>query len=213
VVVRGASPGATLMVGYVANPTPEVFAFVTADVTLADPGQPGKSVRMDYDKPRVTVLSAGDGKDTPSRFEHSRLAPGRYFVFAGIKPGPWVGKWVTATAGGTHTADLVIDATQTGGLEVSVPLEVVGKTKAVPAEEPGQPAINPTVFDVIALQCGFERDIVARKALYTGLAAGKCDVRAGAYSQVVEVIAGKTAELDLAKTPELRKEPEPKPKP
>jgi hypothetical protein len=62
VTVRGASPGATVVAGYVANPTPEVFAFATADLPLAEPGQPGKSVRMDYDKPRVTVLSAGDAR-------------------------------------------------------------------------------------------------------------------------------------------------------
>src|SRR5262249_9036914 len=64
----------------------------------------------------------------PTRYEHSRLAPGRYLVFASIVGGgPMAWKWVTVTPTTTMTVDFTLDPMQVGGLEVGAPLEALGK--------------------------------------------------------------------------------------
>lgn len=214
VTVRGAAADATVVVGYAANPTPELFPLSTTESRFQEATAAGGWVRADYDKPRVTFLSPGNGKDVPGKYEHSKLAPGRYLVYARIKDGPAAAKWVDVKAGMAHAADLVVDAAQTGGVEITVPVEVLGKVQMVPTDEPGTPPLDPALFTAITWQLGLERDIVARKAVYKGVTPGRYEVRAGGRSKVVEIVAGKTAELDLEKKdPEPPKKDEPKKEP
>ena len=52
---------------------------------------------------------------------------------------------------------------------------------------------------VIALNMQLERNIIVRKALFKNLAPGRYEVRAGNDSRFVEIVAGKTLELDFDK--------------
>ncbi len=227
IAVVGGKNDDSLIVGYLATPSPELFAFATTDLPLQEAVGVARSARVDYDKPRVTLLTMGASKDGPARYEHSRLTPGRYLVFAGVKGGATVGKWVNVTSTGTHSLDMTVDATQTGGLEVSFPVEVLGKAQVAPAsDDMNQEPTDPALFTAIALQLGLEQEIVARKAVFKGLIPGKYEVRAGGHSRIVDVIAGKIVELDFdkklepkktepigpeIKLPEPKKTPEPKP--
>ncbi len=216
VTVRNAPPAAVLIVGYASTPTPTSVAFGSAEIGLGEPVVPPRWVQSVYDKPRVTNLVGGDGKDVPSRYEHSRLTPGRYLIFATLKNGPAAWKWLDVPENGTVRADLTIDAAQTGGLEIGVPLEAVGKVQLAPADEPGRPATDPNLFIAICWQLGLEQPIVARKALYKNLTPGRYEVRTAGRSAVVEVVAGKTVEFDFDKKPPPPKPevaPEPKPRP
>ncbi|MCE9561636.1 MAG: hypothetical protein K8U57_06235 [Planctomycetes bacterium] len=159
----------------------------------------GQSKRSNQDKPRIMMLYAGDGKQTPSYYEHSKLTPGRYLVFAGVGGGANAWKWVDVKAGGTITADLTVDGTQTGGLEVTAPLEAVSKVRLTPADEPGHPPLDEGLFEALAFHLGLEQQIVNRKALFKNLAPGRYEVRAAKQSRTVDVVAGKTVELDFEK--------------
>jgi hypothetical protein len=204
VTVRGATPGIALVTGY-ANPKATMFPVVVIDVPLGNPNSPW--AQRDYDKPRVTSLIAGDGKETPSRYEHSKLTPGRYLAFATLKGGgPVAWKWVEVGPTSTITADLVVDATQVGGLEVTAPLGALDKVQLAPADDPDRPPLDESLFIGLAWQLGLEKPIVARKALFKGLGPGRYEVRAAKQIRVVEIVAGKTVELDFDKKPE----PEPK---
>lgn len=204
VTVRGATPGTALVTGY-ANPNPTMFPVVVVEVVPGNDTIPWG--QRDYDKPRVTSLVAGDGKNIPSRYEHSKLSPGRYLVFATLKGGgPVAWKWVDVRATDTITTDLVVDVTQVGGLEVTVPLEALDKVQLAPADEPGRPPLDESLFIGIAWQFGLEKPVVDRKALFKNLGPGRYEVRAAKQIRVVEVVAGKTVELDFDKKPE----PEPK---
>lgn len=218
VTLRGAPVDSVLVVGYAATPTPTTSAFGVGEIRVGDPVLPVRWSQTTHDTPRVTTLIAGDGKTVPSRYEHSKLAPGRYLVFAAVKNGPVAWKWVDVTKDSTVAADLTIDATQTGGLEVTVPLEALGKVQLGPAEESNHPPLIDGLFQGVALQLGLEQSIVQRKALFKNLAPGKYEVRASRQTRIIEIVAGKTAELDFdkkpiepKKPPEVAPEPQPKP--
>ena len=216
VTVTGAAPGAVLVTGYAASPngmTSQV-GIAAVDIELAESAGGLKWATLDHDKPRVTSLIAGDGKKTPSRFEHSKLTPGRYLAFAQLKDGPAAWKWVDVAEKSTVKADLSIDATKVGGVEVTAPLGSLSKMQMAPADEPHRPPLDATLFELIALQLKLERDIVARKALFKNLAPGRYEVRDKASGQirVVEIVAGKTVELDFDAKP-LPTKPDPAPMP
>ena len=195
VKVIGAEPDATLTVGYAANPSPELFPLGAVEAPL-DQTVP---VHSTYDKPRVSSLVAGGGKNMPSRFEHSRLLPGRYLVFAALKQGPVVWKWVDVGPQSTSTVDLSIDVKQTGGLEVNAPLEALDKVQLVPADDPLRPPLTDLLFGGLAMQLQIEQPIIARKALFKNLSPGRYEVRANKQIRHIEIVAGKTMELDFDK--------------
>lgn len=218
VMVTGTAPGAVLMTGYAASPNgmASPVGIAGVDIELAESPDGPKWTERNDDKPRVTFLIAGDGKNLPSRFEHSKLTPGRYLVFAAIKNGPAAWKWVDIAAQSTEKADLTIDAAKTGGLEVTAPLGSLNKIQMAPADDPRHPPLDGTLFELIAMQMKLEQDIVARKALFKNLGPGRYEVRDKASGQirVVEIAAGKTIELDFdAKPVPKQSEPAPDPKP
>lgn len=214
--VIGAVPNTTLRVGFVGYPSSEVGS---ADAELREPVTPIRWTQSDRTKPPVTTLIAGDGKNTPSRYEFSKLPTGRYLVFAVLAPaGPVAWKWVTILPGESHTVDLTIDTTQTGGVEVSAPLEAVKTVQIVPADKPDLRMHDSTLFAICNLQLGqfgLEKPIIARKALYKHLTPGQYEVKAGGQTRVVEIIAGKTLELDFEKpaTVPAKTEAAPEPRP
>jgi hypothetical protein len=207
VTVRNLGPRFDLRVGYLGITGPEQFVLGAGDIDIDPDAPPNRSSQFVYDKPRVTNLVAGDGKAVPTRYEHSRLAPGRYLVFVSlVGGGPVAWKWVTVTPTTTVTVDFTLDPAQTGGVEVGAPLEALGKAHLVPVNDhPGPVAVYPNAAYAIALHLRLEQDIVARKALFKNLAPGKYEVRAGGQIRLVEIVAGKTLELDFD-----RKPPEPK---
>jgi hypothetical protein len=144
VKVRGGPATATLRVGYGGSaPTQTTLPTGGTEIQVGGMMDADRWTQTSIDPPRVTSLVAGDGKDIPARYEHSKLTPGRYLVFAQLKDGPAAWKWVNVNARSTIAADLTIDATQVGGVEVTVPLGVLGKVQLAPAEDPGQPAMTP----------------------------------------------------------------------
>jgi hypothetical protein len=200
------------------NPNPKLFCFGQSQVTLAPlvAGNPRMVREVTHENPKVvTSIVAGDGVSVPGRFDHANLPPGRYLVYATLAGGgPVAWKWVDVGPNSALTVDLALDANLTGGVEVVVPPTALGKVQLIPADEPGAPPTDPTLAAVIALQLGTEQDVAARKALFKNLAPGRYEVRAGGESRVVEVAAGKTAELDFDKKPVPPKsEPAPGPKP
>lgn len=219
VTVNGAGPKPVLITGYAASPNgaSSQVGIAALDIELSESPDGPKWTQRNDDKPRVTSLIAGDGKKTPSRFEHSKLTPGRYLVFAALKDGPISWKWVDVGAQSTEKVDLVIDATKTGGLEATAPLGSLSKVQMAPADDPARPPLDTTLFELIAMQLKLEQDIVARKALFKNLGPGRYEVRDKASGQVrvVEIVAGKTVELDFDANPVPKKAdsaPSPKPK-
>lgn len=212
VTLHNVAPKVDVRVGYLGIVGPELFVLGAGEIDIDSSAPANRSTQFSYDKPRVTNLIAGDGKAQPSRYEHSRLAPGRYLVFAAVSGGPIAWKWVTISATTTITVDFTLDPTQAGGVEVGTPLEALGKVHLVPVnEQPGQAPLDANVGFAIGLHLRLEQDIVARKALFKNLTPGKYEVRAGGQIRIVEIVPGKTVELDFDKKPlEPKKEAEPK---
>ncbi len=198
VQVRNAPQPAVLLTGYAAYPTIDQFPLAAVDIELGEPVEPPRWEQRDYDRPRITSLIAGNGKDVPSRFEHSRLTPGRYIVFAQLKNGPAAWQWLDVKEQTTAHVELTIDAATTGGVEVTAPVGALGKAHLAPAD-PLRPMLDPTLALGLALQLGWEQDIVQRKALFKNLAPGTYEVWIGGEVRRVDVVAGKTAEVDFEK--------------
>jgi len=137
-------------------------------------------------------------KDEPVPYEHVKLKPGRYLLSVALVGGPTVSKWVEVAADSKLTENFTIDATKTGGVEVSVPTGVMGKVLIAPADEPNKSALDADLFRAVCLQVMRQDiDIVSGKALIKNLAPGKYEVRAGELKGTVEIVAGKTSELAL----------------
>ncbi len=213
VTVLGAPPTSLLRVGYFVDERPGVLHLGSADLTLSDLMSSVGLLRNDSDQPRITYLLAGDGKTATARYEHSKLTTGRYLVFARLTSGPIAWKWLAVLPGETQTVDLTIDATQTGGIEIVVPLEAVKEVEMVPADKPGYHALEPLMFAACSLHVGLVQPIVAQKAVFKNLAPGRYEVRAAGQSRTVEIIAGKIIELDFDKPFTVPEKPEPAPEP
>jgi hypothetical protein len=196
--VTGAKPDAEVRVSYVAFTGPQVF-FKELQLPFDPvPELQARWTRDEADRPRVSTFVAGDGRGRPFRYEHVKLNPGRYLVSAAVVGGPAVWKWVELPPGGTLMENLVLDASKTGGVEVTVPAGVTGKVYLAPADDPARPALELELFVAVAFQVvRQDTDLVGGKALVKNLAPGRYEVRAGELRGLVEVSAGKTAELVL----------------
>ena len=67
----------------------------------------------------TTTFVPGDGLSRHFRFEHVKLAPGRYLVTIAVAGGPTVWKWVDIAAGTAITENFALDVSATGSVEVS----------------------------------------------------------------------------------------------
>jgi hypothetical protein len=194
VAVTGAKPSDEVRVSYVAFTSAGVH-FKDMKLVFAPP--PTMLVLFERDESSTFVRGMLNGE--PFRYEHVKLAPGRYLVSAGVTGGPAVWKWVDVAAGGALTENFAVDAARTGGVEVSTPPDVKGKVFAAPADDPTQPALDANVFNAVSMHVVRQDcDVLSGKALLKNLAPGKYEVRVGDLRGTVEVVAGKTAELTLA---------------
>ncbi|HJZ59650.1 MAG TPA: hypothetical protein VKE74_32195 [Gemmataceae bacterium] len=199
-------PQPKVMIGYFGWPDDPkdrkpVFGMAEKEKLVEDHPAPASS-QTDGPDPQVTTLVSGDGKGVAPRYEHTRLAPGRYLIYVAVgdrnKEGRWVGgsvagKWVDVRPDTQLALDLAIDAGATGGLEVKAPAGASGPVMLVPAEEPGK-TIADDLFLVVSANFGLQTDVKDGKATFPKLAPGKYEVRFAGQSRTVEVTAGKTAE-------------------
>jgi len=217
VTVANAPPKSMILTGYATNlnAANSSTGIAVLDIELGESpaGQPW--TWRDDDKPRVTYLIAGDGKNVPSRFEHGKLTPGRYLAFASLKDGPAAWKWVDVGERTTEKVDLTIDAAKVGRLEVTAPLGSLSKIQMAPTDDAKRPPLDATLFELVAMQMKLEQDIVQRKALFKNLGPGRYEVRdkASGLVRVVEIAAGKTSELDFDAKSDPPKKPDPAPDP
>src|SRR5207249_4813874 len=123
---------------------------------------------------------------------------GRYLISAAVVGGPAAWKWVDVPAEGALTENFTLDATKAGSVEVSLPLDAKGNVFVAPADAPDRPALDAELFHAIAFQVvRQDAAIVAGKATLKNLGPGKYEVRAGDLRGFVDVVADKTAELNL----------------
>jgi hypothetical protein len=184
--------GDDVRVGYVGAPKEGT---VVLDILQMPVGTPGVVGQSDHNKPRVTRLVAGD-KDRPVRYEHTKLPPGRYLVFASLPNGPAAWTWVAVEPGAQLTADFTLDASKTGGLEVTLPAGTSGPVYLVPADDPAKPLPDLQV-PTVAFSLGLTADPKDNKASFGKLGPGKYEVRAGELAAAVEIAAGKTEAVEL----------------
>ncbi len=197
VSISGVKPDAQIRVGYAGFGPKGVVDFRELQLPF-DPHPPELAQWTRDEETKQSTLLAGDGKMYPFRYEHVKLAPGHYLLSAAVAGGPAVWKWVEVPAGGKLTENFTIDATKTGGIEVTVPAGVTGKVFLAPADEPGRPPIQTDLFRALFFQTVRQDvNIAGSKALVKNLGPGKYEVRVGDLRGFAEVTAGKTAELTL----------------
>lgn len=216
---------ATYFRSAVEPPGPNDVPYIGGTVTLTDPKKGAESVRLGYtpfpptgalfpeselpfvlppaaDQPAIRVgastLVPGDGVGRLFRYEHVKLAPGRYLLTAALPDGPTVWRWVDVATDTGRTENIVLGGTVAGQIEVSVPADTVGTVFAVPSDDPSRPPIDANAFQRLAFQITRQGvDVAAGKAVLKNLAPGKYEVRVGDLRGFVDVTSGKTAELTL----------------
>jgi hypothetical protein len=194
ITVAGAKPNTEVRVGYAAfteagGSFPEFTVPFTSPAQL--PPQPAKV--------GTSTFVPGDGATRPFRYEHVKLAPGRYLVTAAVSGGPVVWKWVDVPAGAALTENFALDAGASGGVEVTVPSGVTGMALVAPADDPKRPPLEGSSFQLLAILVARQgANVTGGKALVKNLAPGKYEVRVGDLRGTVDVVAGKTAELKLS---------------
>jgi hypothetical protein len=152
------------------------------------------ATRSDANKPRATVLESSN--KTTGRYDHTRLDPGRYLVYAAPTGGPVRWQWVTVEPTGQLTVDFALDPAKAGGLEVTVPAGVSGPVSVAPAEDGKSWDAN---LPAVAHALGLQAEPKDNKATFAKLGPGRYEVRAGDLSAAVEVKSGETAKVELKK--------------
>lgn len=173
--------------------------YITGEVTLVG-AAPDAKVRTTC----AAFLPSGgaqftDGVQPTAQYEYVKLEPGRYLISAGVTNGPAVWKWFDVAPGATATENFTIDATKSGGIEVSAAPDAKGKVLVAPADDPSRPPLDASLFEALSVQV-FPREkveVVVGKALVKNLAPGRYEVRFGNERRIVDVVAGKTAEVNL----------------
>jgi hypothetical protein len=162
ITATGAKPGAEVRASYIAFTGTQVH-FKELQLPFDPvPELQARWTRDESDKPRTSTFVAGDGRERPFRYEHVKLTPGRYLLSAGVVGGPSVWKWIDLPPGGTLSENLVLDASKTGGVEVSVPAGITGKVYLAPADDLNRPALDFELFIAVAFQAvRQENDLVS----------------------------------------------------
>jgi hypothetical protein len=143
-------------------------------------------------QPRMATLRYE--KFTP-KFDFTNLPPGRYLVHARVKDGPTAWTWVDVPAGGKVTADINLDGVKLGSVEVRLPSDE-SDVRLVPTQL-GTPPPSERFLDQLAFSMDLEADAKDGVAKIANVPAGKYQVRAGRLRAEVEVVAGKTATVEL----------------
>jgi hypothetical protein len=184
--------GQSVSVGYVGLPADgkSPVADGAGGQAVGDEGGFGGMRSLSFE-PRAATLQFE--KFTPV-FDFTNLPPGRYLVFARVKDGPTTWTWVDLAAGGRASADIKLDAVKMGSVEVKVPADE-RDAQLVPTDltpPPGDRFLD-SLANMLDLD-GEAKDGVVKIA---GVPAGKYQVRAGSLRADVEVVAGKSATVEL----------------
>lgn len=194
VTVAGASRP-VVQVGYVGVEADGKFPLVVIDLPFS---MTGRFSFADLGGGRVSSLATPTEAAPYGRYEHSRLPPARYLVFARVADGPAVWRWLTVGPDTRSEADFTLDPTKAGGLEVRVPADTIAKVHLAPADDPARP-IDTKLFLAIALSLGLGAEQKGGTAKFENLGPGVYEVRAGDLTGTAEVKAGQTAKVELKK--------------
>jgi hypothetical protein len=189
-------PGQMLTVGYVGRSADGKPVSDLAGVGLPEGGG-GGWVQSNTFRPRTATLRFEKGVP---RFDFARLPPGRYLVYAKLKDGPSVWRWVDVPADGQLTLDLAIDPSTVGAVEVTAPAGLKGKVRLAPTD-PGSDDRGAAIAAQLGFSLGYEAELKDGKGTIPNVPAGTYRVEAtdhpAAAPAEVEVAAGETAAVEL----------------
>lgn len=220
-VVAGV-PTPVMKAGYLGQ-VGTAFVHDSQELSLEGPNAALFTRSVEY-APRATTIHAMMGKDSPARYEHVKLPPGRYFVYLtahkevppppkGATPPPpevWaVGKWVSVAEKGELTVDLALDAAEVGTVEAKAPTGMGKVTVMLAPVDGAGTAVDDGLFQGAALSLGAASEAKDGKAAFARITPGKYEARAYEQptpndpmrpvgtAQTVDVVAGKPATVDL----------------
>jgi hypothetical protein len=102
-------------------------------------------------------------------------------------------------------------------VDIDIPENSIETVQLVPFDKSNNQPLDPVIFSAYSIQLGLERQVVAHKTIYKKLSPGLYDLRAGIHKCTIEIIAGKTIELNFDKKAtvpaKVGKAPEPPAKP
>lgn len=188
-VTIAGEPKGDLEVGLIGQPAGQV---VTESVTLPVAGPPGRFSRTESPRPTTLALAAGG----QFRYEHVKLPPGRYLVWARQTPGPTAWSWVTVTPNAVTDAPLTLDAKRAGKLTVTT-TQPTGTLRLFPKDGDATPVPEVALGYALKLELpsdakAFDNVPPGRYVLVGALKAGDEWDR-----KVVEVRPGETADVKL----------------
>ena len=187
------APSNFVRVGYIGLTPSGMVVYDAIGLTM----QKGVWAKSDVSKPRASLIAAGEGPSKPGRYDHTRLEPGRYFVFAGAgATGPSAWQWVTVEPASQIAVHFAIDGSKAGKVEVTVPAGTPGKVILVPPGDPSQPT-PVEMMQGMAIGLGLFVEPEGGKATFPHVSPGKYEVRAGELVGTVTVEVGKTATVAL----------------
>lgn len=186
-------------VGRIAAPGGNV---TVESVSLGLEGSGPRLARAESPRPSAAVLTAAN----ELRYEHTRLTPGRYLIWAKLKSGAAAWKWLGVAADTKTDTVLTIDPKAQGSAKVTLPKDVTGVVRLLPEDDDAkaepisetalayalklEAAPNAGVASFAAVPAGNYRVIVTKPGEALGFLSGK-----------LTIAAGKEANLTL-KTPE-----------
>jgi hypothetical protein len=131
-------------------------------------------------------------------YRHSRLAPGRYLVFAGAGDRYIDWRWVEVRDKTPLTIDFVVEPNVAGVLEVVPPKDTKEGVLLIPLDEEGK---VPDVKEaLLALPIAMKTDVSAKdgKVILDGLKPGNYRAMVGNFGKDVTVKAKETVKVDLS---------------
>jgi len=141
-------PKGDLEVGLIGQPAGQV---VTESVTLPVAGPPGRFSRTESPRPTTLALAAGG----QFRYEHVKLPPGRYLVWARQTPGPTAWAWVTVSPNAVTDAPLILDAKRAGKLTVTT-TQPTGTLRLLPKDGDATPVPEVALGYALKLEVPFD---------------------------------------------------------
>ncbi|HEX5271889.1 MAG TPA: hypothetical protein VFW33_15430 [Gemmataceae bacterium] len=131
-------------------------------------------------------------------YRHSRLAPGRYLVFAGAGDRYIDWRWVEVRDKAPLTIDFTVEPDAAGTLEVALPKDAKGSVQLIPLDEAGK---LPDVKEALpALSLALKTDVPAKdgKVTLDGLRPGNYRATFGGAAKDVTIKAKETVKVDLS---------------
>ncbi len=141
-------PKGDLEVGLIGQPAGQVL---TESVSLPVAGPAGRYTRTESPRPTALALAAGG----QFRYEHVKLPPGRYLVWARQTPGVLTWKWVSVAAGAVTDAPLTLDAKAAGKLAITT-TQPSGTLRLVPKDGDATPVPELALGYALKLDAPFD---------------------------------------------------------